>query len=142
VSSDQDFVQGYFQDILRRHNIDIHEQGASRHNKTEGLDRSNYILKDLIKLLIPDIQSLVVGSADIVFTVPEIVSQSIYFKILQGANKMLSAFEQSRGYQPPLCGLHIFFFTPELVAVHDELAARRALARACSKRNFNVLSCR
>jgi hypothetical protein len=56
-------------------------------------------------------------------------------------NKILSAFEQCRGYQPSLCGLHRFFGTPESVAAHDEMVARRALSRACSKRNVNVLSC-
>jgi hypothetical protein len=55
-------------------------------------------------------------------------------------NKMLSAFEQCRGYQPFLCGLHRCFVTPERVAAHDETVARRALSRACSKRNVNVLS--
>jgi hypothetical protein len=54
---------------------------------------------------------------------------------------MLSAFEQCRGYQPSLCGLHRCFVTPERVAAHDEMVARRVLSRACSKRNVNVLSC-
>jgi hypothetical protein len=54
---------------------------------------------------------------------------------------MLSAFEQCRGYQPSLCGLHRCLVTPECVAEHDEMVARRALSRACSKRNVNVLSC-
>jgi hypothetical protein len=54
---------------------------------------------------------------------------------------MLSAFEQCRGYQPYLCGLHRCFVTSERVAAHDEMGARRALSRACSKRNVNVLSC-
>jgi hypothetical protein len=40
-----------------------------------------------------------------------------------------------------LCGLHICFVTPERVAAHDEMVARRAFSRACSKRNVNVLSC-
>jgi Reverse transcriptase (RNA-dependent DNA polymerase) len=56
-------------------------------------------------------------------------------------NKMHSAFEQCRGYQPSLCGPHRYFVTPELVAARDEMVARRALSRACSKRNVNVLSC-
>jgi hypothetical protein len=54
---------------------------------------------------------------------------------------MLSAFEQCREYQPSLCGLHRCFVTPERVATHDEMVARRALSRAYSKRNVNVLSC-
>jgi hypothetical protein len=56
-------------------------------------------------------------------------------------NKMISSFEQRRGYQPSLCGLHRCLVTPERVAAHDEMVARRALSRARSKRNVNVLSC-
>jgi hypothetical protein len=54
---------------------------------------------------------------------------------------MLSGFEQCRGYQPSLCGLHRCFVTPKRVAAHDEMVVRRALSRACSKLNVNVLSC-
>jgi hypothetical protein len=88
-----------------------------------------------------DIQSQVAGSATIVFTVPEIVSQATYFKNMLVGNKMLSAFEQCRGYQPSLCGLHRCFVTPERVAAHHEMVARRALSHACSKRDVNVLLC-
>jgi hypothetical protein len=42
---------------------------------------------------------------------------------------------------PSLCRLHRCFVTPERVAAHEEMVARRALSRACSKRNVNVLSC-
>jgi hypothetical protein len=56
-------------------------------------------------------------------------------------NKMLSAIEQCRGYQPSLCGLHSCFVTLESVAAHDEMVARRVLSHARSKRNVNVLSC-
>jgi hypothetical protein len=40
VSGDQEFAQGYFQDMLRRHNIDFREQGARRHNKTGVIDEA------------------------------------------------------------------------------------------------------
>jgi hypothetical protein len=94
-----------------------------------------------LKRLVLNIESQVSGSATIVFTVPEIVSQATYFKNMLVGNKMLSAFEQCRRYQPSLCGLHRCFVTPERVAAHDEIVARRALSRACSKRNVSVLSC-
>jgi hypothetical protein len=140
VSGDQKFAQVYFQDMLRRHNIAFREQDARRHNKTGVVERGNGILKDFIKRLVLDIQSQVAGSATIVFTVPEIVSQATYFKNMHVGNRMLPAFDQSRGYQPSLCGLHRCFVTLEGVAAHDEMVARRALSRACSKRNVNVLS--
>jgi hypothetical protein len=141
VSGDQEFAQGDFQDMLRRHKIAFREQGARRHNKTGVFERGNGILNNYIKRLVLDIQSQVAESATIVFTIPEIVSQATYFKNMLVANNMLSAFEQCRGYQPSLCGLHRFFVTPERVAAHDEMVARRALSRACSKRNVNMLSC-
>jgi hypothetical protein len=106
VSGDQEFAQGYLQDMLRRHNIAFREQGARRHNKTGVVERDNDVLKDFVKRLVLDILSQVAGSATIVFTVPEIVSQATYFKNMLVGNKMLSAFEQCRGYQPSLCGLH------------------------------------
>jgi hypothetical protein len=140
VSGDQEFAQGYFQDMLRRHNIAFREQGARRH-KTGVVERGNGVLKDFVKRLVLGIQSQVAGSATIVFTVPEIFSQMTYFKNMLVGNKMLSVFEQRRGYQPSLCGLHRCSVTPERVAAHDEMVARRALSRACSKRNVNVLSC-
>jgi hypothetical protein len=56
-------------------------------------------------------------------------------------NKMLSAFEQCRGYQPSLCVLDRCFVTPERIAAHDKRVVPRALSRACSKQNVNVLSC-
>jgi hypothetical protein len=111
VSGDQEFAQGYFQDMLCRHNIAFREQGARRHNKTGVVERGNGVLKDFVKRLVLDIQSQVAGSATIVFTVPEIVSQATYFKNMLVGNKMLSAFEQCRGYQPSLCGLHRCFVT-------------------------------
>jgi hypothetical protein len=80
MSSGQEFAQGYFQDMLRRHNIAFRKQGARRHNKTEFVERGNGIMKDFIKRLVLDIQSQVAGSATIVFTVPEIVSQVTCFK--------------------------------------------------------------
>jgi hypothetical protein len=127
--------------MLRRHNIAFREQAARRHNKTGVVERGNGVLKDFVKRLVLDIQSQVAGSATIVFTVPEIVSQATYFKNMFVGNKMLSAFEQGRGYQPSLCGLHKCFVTPERVATHDEMVARRALLRACGKQDVNVLSC-
>jgi hypothetical protein len=99
------------------------------------------MLKDFINHIVLDIQSQVAGSTAIVFIVPEIVSQATYFKNLLVGNKMLSAFEQWRGYQPYLCGLQRCFVTPERDAANDEMVARRALSRACSKRNVNVKSC-
>jgi hypothetical protein len=146
VSGDQKFAQGYIQDMLCRHNISFREQGARRHNKTGVVERGNDVLKDFVKSFVLDIQSQVAGSATIVFTVPENVSQAnvsqaTYFKNMLVGNKMLSAFEQCRGYQPSLCGLHSCFVTPERVAAHEEMVARRALSRACSKRIVNVLSC-
>jgi hypothetical protein len=140
-SGDQEFAQVYFQDMLCRHNIAFREQGARRHNKTGVIERGNGILKDFVKRLVLNIQSQVAESATIVFTVLEIVCQATYFKNMLVGNKMLSAFEQCRGYQPYFCGLHKCFVTPERVAAHDEMVARRALSRACSKRNVNVLSC-
>jgi hypothetical protein len=56
-------------------------------------------------------------------------------------NMMLSAFEQCRGYQPSLYGLHRCFVTPERVASHDQIAARRALSRVCSEWNVTMVSC-
>jgi hypothetical protein len=41
VSGDQEFAQGYFQDMLRRHDIAFREQGARRHNKTGVVERGN-----------------------------------------------------------------------------------------------------
>jgi hypothetical protein len=70
ISGDQEFSQGYFQDILRRHSIAFRKQGARRENKTGVVERDNDILKDCIKPLVLDIQSQVAGSATIVFTVP------------------------------------------------------------------------
>jgi hypothetical protein len=102
VSGDQEFAQGYFQDMLRRHNIAFREQGARRHNKTGVFERGNGVLKDFVKRLVLDIQSQVAGSATIDFTVPKIVSQATYFKNMLVGNKMLSAFEQCRGYQSSL----------------------------------------
>jgi hypothetical protein len=127
--------------MLRPHNIALHEQGSLRHNKTGVVERGNGILKDFIKRLVLDIQSQVAGSATTVFTVPETVSQASYFRNMLEGNKMLSAFEQCRGYQPSLCSLHRCFVTPERVAALDEMVARRGFSRACSKRNVNVLSC-
>jgi hypothetical protein len=141
ILGDQEFAQGYFQNMLRRHNIAFREQSARRHNTTGVVERGNGILKDFIKHLVLDIQCQVAGSATIVFTVPDIFCQATYFKNMLVGNKMLSAFEQCRGYQPSMCGLHRCFVTPERVAAHDEMVARRALSRACSKRNVNVLSC-
>jgi hypothetical protein len=74
VSGDQEFSQGYFQDMLRRHNIAFREQGARRHNKTGFVERGNDVLKDFVERLVLDIQSQVAGSATIVLTVPEIVN--------------------------------------------------------------------
>jgi hypothetical protein len=141
VSGDQEFGHGYFQDMLRRHNIAFREQGERRHNKTGVVERGNSILKDCIKRRVLYIQSQVAGSVTIVFTVPEIGRQATYFKNMFVSNKMLSAFEPCKGYQPSLCGLHRCFDTPERVIAHEELGARRALSRASSKRNVNVLSC-
>jgi hypothetical protein len=115
VSGDQEFSQGYFQDMLRRLNIAFREHGARRHYKTGVVERGNGVLKDFVKRLVLDIQSQVTGFATIVFTVPQIVSQAAYFKNMLVGNKMLSAFEQGRGYQPSLCGLHRCFVTPERV---------------------------
>jgi hypothetical protein len=56
-------------------------------------------------------------------------------------NKLLSAFEQCKGYQPLFCGLHRCFATPERVAAHEGMVASKALSCACSKQNVNVLSC-
>jgi hypothetical protein len=56
-------------------------------------------------------------------------------------SKKLSAFDQCRGHQPSLSGLHRFFATTERVAANEEMVAHRALSRACRKRNVNVLSC-
>jgi hypothetical protein len=106
VSGDQEFAQGYFQDMLRRHNIAFREEGARRHNKTGVVERGNGILKDFIKRLVLNIQTQVAGSATIIFTVSDIVSQATYFKNMLVGTKMLSAFEQCRGYQPSLCGLY------------------------------------
>jgi hypothetical protein len=141
VSGNQEFAQGYFQDMLRRHNIAFREQGARRHDKTGVVERGNGALKDFVERLVLEIQSQVAGSATIAFTVSEIVSQATYFKNMLVGNKMFSAFEQCRGYQSSLCGLQRCFATPESVAAHDEMVTRRALSRACSKRNVNVLSC-
>jgi hypothetical protein len=129
VSGDQKFAQGYFKDMLRRRNIAFCEQGARRHDKPGVVERGNGILKDFINRLVLDIQSQVAGSAKIVFTVPEIVSQATYFKNMLVGNKMISAFEQCREYQPSLCGLHRCFVTPERLAAHDEMVARSFVAR-------------
>jgi hypothetical protein len=127
--------------MLRRHNIAFREHGACRHNKMGVVERGNGVLKGFVKRLVLDIKPQVAGSATTVFTVPEIVSQAKYFKNRLVGNKMLSAFEQCRGYQPSLCGLHRSFVTPERVAAHVEMVARTALSRACSERKVNVLSC-
>jgi hypothetical protein len=47
VSGYQEFAQGYFQDMQRRHNIAFREQIARRHNKMGVVKRGNGILKDL-----------------------------------------------------------------------------------------------
>jgi hypothetical protein len=52
VSGDQEFSQGYFQDMLHRHNIAFREQGARRHNKTGVVERGNGVLKDFVKRLV------------------------------------------------------------------------------------------
>jgi hypothetical protein len=96
VSGYQEFDKGYFQDMLRRHNIAFREQGVRRHNKSGVVERGNGVLKDFVKRLVLDIQSQVAGSATTVFIVPEIVSQGTYFKNLLVGNKMVSAFEQCR----------------------------------------------
>jgi hypothetical protein len=93
-SSDQEFTQGYFQDMLRRHNIAFREKYARKHKKSGVVERGNGILKDFIKRLVLDIQSQVSKSATIVFTIPEIVSPATYFKNMLVSNKMLSTFEQ------------------------------------------------
>jgi hypothetical protein len=110
-SDDQEFAQGYSQDMLRRHNIAFREQGARRYNKTGVVERGNGILKDYIKRLVLGIQSQVAGSATIVFSVSEIVSQEPYFKNMLVGTDMLSAFEHCRGYQTSLCGQHRCFVT-------------------------------
>jgi hypothetical protein len=46
VSGDQEFAQGYFHDMLRRHNIAYRKQGARRHNKKGVVERGHGILKD------------------------------------------------------------------------------------------------
>jgi hypothetical protein len=83
-------------------------------------------MKDFVKRLVLDIESQVAGSATIVLTVTEIVWQATYFKNIFVGNKMFSAFEQCRGYQLSLCGIHRCSVTPERVAAHDEMVARRA----------------
>jgi hypothetical protein len=117
VSGDQEFVQGYFQDVLRRHNIAFREQGAPRHNKTGVVERGNGVLKDFVKRLVLDIQSHVAGSATIVFIVPEVVSQATYFKDMIVGNKMLSACEQCRGYHHP-CAAYTDASLPRNVSLH------------------------
>jgi hypothetical protein len=92
--------------------------------------------------LVLDIQFEVAGSATIVFTVSEIVSQATYFKNMLVSNKMLSAFEQCRGYTNHPCAAYTDASLPQKVLLHmTRWLHVELLSRACSKRNVNVLSC-
>jgi hypothetical protein len=115
VSGDQEFSQGYFQDMLRRHNISFREQGVRRHNKTGVVERGNGVLKDFVKRLVLDIQSQVAGPATIVFTVPEIVSQATYFKNMLVGNKMLSASAEDTNHP---CAAYTDASLPRNVSLH------------------------
>jgi hypothetical protein len=75
-------------------------------------------MKDIMERLVLDIQFEVAGSATIVFTVSEIVSQATYFKNMLVSNKMLSAFEQCRGYTNHPCAAYTDASLPQKVLLH------------------------
>jgi hypothetical protein len=91
--------------MLRRHSNVFRQQGARRQSKTGVVGKGNGILNDFIKHLVLDIQSQVAGSAAIVCTVLETVSQVTYFKNMLVGNKILSPFEQRRGFNHS-CAAH------------------------------------
>jgi hypothetical protein len=103
--------------MLRRHSNVFRQQGARRQSKTGVVGKGNGILNDFIKHLVLDIQSQVAGSAAIVCTVLETVSQVTYFKNMLVGNKILSPFEQRRGFNHS-CAAHADASIPWNVSLH------------------------
>jgi hypothetical protein len=98
-SGDPEFNNPTCRSYLERHNISFHSRPARRHNKTGSVESGHSSIKLLARRLTNDLEmaTMTMGLRPIY---PEIISQATYLRNILCRGRILSSFEQARGYQP------------------------------------------
>jgi hypothetical protein len=136
-SGDPEFDNAAFIQYLNHHDITYKARPARRHNKTGFVESGHSSIKLLARRLVLDSKSSTVHSRLPSF--PEIIAHATFLRNLLYGSRILSSFEQARGYQPSIAGLPVGFVTPDLRQAHAEQIARRTLSRLLKARHANLL---
>ena len=120
VGYDPEFNSSIFLAMLRKHGITPNPRPARRRNKLGRVERKH----QTIKLILSRIALANPGASD-----RWIVKFGIFLSNIFFGNQYASAFELARGYTPSLLGTRMLKVPTELLEVHKDLVAQRALQR-------------
>jgi hypothetical protein len=137
-SGDPEFDNSSFRPYLERHDIIYKPRPARRHNKVGLVESGHSSNKLLARRLSQDLDN----ASKVLVRRPsftEIIAHATYLRKILYGSRLLSSFEQSRGYQPSIMGLTSCFITPELIQAHEEQIARRALVRLLRSKDSSLL---
>ena len=119
-SADDDYYRRKLINFLRVHDNKFKPRPAPRHNKIGILVRKNGTLKDIIRKLGTDITT---AQPDTSF------ARATFLSNMFSGSRLMSSFEQARGYSPSILGLPRTYVTQELLEEHKAQVATRALQR-------------
>lgn len=131
VSGDQEFNRQPFKDLLEKHSCAFEIRPSRRHNKVGSVERKNAILRLILERISKFSPELTVSST---------IARSNFLSNLFSGSKLLSSFEQVRGYTPGICGLPNRTVPTDLIDAHKERMASRALHRLFSSKSPKLLT--
>jgi hypothetical protein len=126
-----------FMQYLEHHVITYKAQPARRHNKTGFVESGHSSIKLLARRLVLDSKSSTMHNRLPSF--PELISHATFLRNHLYGSRILSSFEQARGYQHSIADLPVGIITPALLQAHAEQIARRTLSRLLKARHVNLL---
>jgi hypothetical protein len=137
-SGDPEFDHATFMQYLKHHVITYKAQPARRHNKTGFVESGHSSIKLLARRLVLDSKSSTMHNRLPSF--PELLSHATFLRNLLYGSRILSSFEQARGYQPSVADLPVGIITPALLQAYAEQIARRTLSRLLKEKDTSICS--
>jgi hypothetical protein len=116
-SGDPEFDNSTFRQYLKQHDVIYKARPARRHNKIGSVESGHSAIKLIARRLALDLNQIKAELSRLA-TFSEIVTHATFLRNLLYGSRVLSSFEQARGYQPSVAGLPIGFVTPELRQAH------------------------
>lgn len=128
---DPEFKNDYVRDMLKIHRRTILPCPARRHNKI-GIAESNHLFTQLFTERLYKDAGINHTVQAVKISNEEILSRAVFIKNMFYGIRLLSRFEQAKGYSSALTRILQFLISKDLVKYHYEQVSRRSISRFLS----------